>query len=64
MAGELLTKFEMKLGSLRVIPSDDGRFEVTFDGELIYSKLATGRPAEPGEVAGLVAERLKMTNEK
>ncbi|MBI4315697.1 MAG: hypothetical protein HY679_07155 [Chloroflexi bacterium] len=64
MAGELLAKFEMSLESLRVIPSDDGRFEVTFNGELIYSKLATRRHAEPGEVAGLVAERLKMTNEK
>jgi len=57
--GELLTKFEFELESLRVIPSKGGRFEVTLDGELIYSKLATHRHAEPGEVAGLVAEKLK-----
>jgi len=54
-----LTKFEFELDSLRVIPSKGGRFEVTLDGELIYSKLATHRHAEPGEVAKLVAEKFK-----
>ena len=57
--GELLTKFEKQLASVKVAPSDGGRFEVSLDGELIFSKLATHRHAEPGEVAGLVAERLK-----
>lgn len=36
-----------------MIPSDRGRFEVTIDDELIYSKAETGRHAEPGEVTGL-----------
>ena len=57
--GELLTKFEKQLASVKVVPSDGGRFEVSLDRELIYSKLATHRHAEPGEVAGLVTERLK-----
>ncbi len=33
-------------------------FEVELDGDLIYSKKATGRHAEPGEVADLVRQRL------
>ncbi len=33
-------------------------FEVTLDGELIFSKKKLGRHAEPGEVARLVRERL------
>jgi selenoprotein W-related protein len=57
--GELLTKFEARLAAVRVAPSDGGRFEVSLDGELIYSKLATHRHAEPGEVARLVAARLE-----
>ena len=57
--GELLTKFEFQLESLRIVPSDGGRFEVTLDGELIYSKLATHRHAEPGEIATLVVAWLK-----
>jgi len=40
------------------VPSEGGRFEVSVNGELIYSKLATQRHAEPGEVAGLV-EKLR-----
>jgi len=59
LVGELLSKFEEELESVRIIPSKGGRFEVTFDGELIYSKLATHRHANPGEIAGLVATKLK-----
>jgi selenoprotein W-related protein len=61
LVGELLTKFEEELESLLVIPSKGGCFEVTFNGTLIYSKLATHRHAEPGEIAGLVAKKLKET---
>jgi selenoprotein W-related protein len=31
-----------KFGALKLIPADEGRFEVLLDGELIYSKLKTG----------------------
>jgi len=30
-----------------------GRFEVSLDGELVFSKTGTGRFPEPGEVEGL-----------
>ncbi len=43
---------------IQLIPSSGGRFEVTLDGELIYSKAALKRHAEPGEVAGLVQQRM------
>jgi selenoprotein W-related protein len=33
------------------VPSDGGRFEVTVNDQLIYSKLQIHRHAEPGEVA-------------
>ncbi|MBI3241461.1 MAG: SelT/SelW/SelH family protein [Chloroflexi bacterium] len=58
MAGELLTKFEPQLSEVRIVPSEGGRFEVSLNGELIYSKLATHRHVEPGEIAALVAEKL------
>jgi hypothetical protein len=31
---------------------------VTVDGDLVYSKAATGRHAEPGEVVALVRSKL------
>ncbi len=55
---ELLKEFEASLDSVRVVPSDGGRFEVTVDGQLVYSKLRTGRHAEPGEVTRLVRQAM------
>jgi selenoprotein W-related protein len=54
-----LEEHEGKIQSLTLIPSDGGRFEVEVDGELIYSKLQTGRHAEPGEVKGLLEAHIK-----
>ena len=39
------------------MPSKGGVFEVTIDGDLIYSKKASGRHAKAGEVMGLVRAR-------
>lgn len=52
--GELLQEFEPEIESITLVPSDGGRFEVTVNGDLIYSKLQTYRHAEVGEVTGLV----------
>jgi selenoprotein W-related protein len=41
-----------------MIPSSNGRFEVTLDDELIFSKADLGRHAEPGEVVALVRDRI------
>ena len=44
--------------TIELVPSSKGRFEVTLDGDLIFSKAALGRHAKPGEVAGLVRARI------
>jgi selenoprotein W-related protein len=59
LASELLKKFEPEIEALTLVPSDGGRFEVSVNGKLVYSKLQTGRHAESGEVAGLVEKLLK-----
>jgi selenoprotein W-related protein len=46
------------IAAITMLPSSRGRFEVTLDGELIFSKAALGRHAQPGEVAGLVRDRI------
>ena len=48
-----------KLRRITLVPSDGGRFEVSANGKLLYSKLNTHRHAEPGEVSGLVAKYLR-----
>jgi selenoprotein W-related protein len=54
LAGELLKQFEHMVEGLSLIPSDGGRFEVTVNGKLVYSKLETKRHVQPGEVVGLI----------
>ena len=45
-----------QISAVKLIPADGGRFEVTVNGKLVYSKLESGRHAEPGEVLALVKE--------
>jgi selenoprotein W-related protein len=52
----MLANFWPYISELTLIPSDGGRFEVTVDDTLIYSKLKTGRHAQSGEVLGLFQE--------
>lgn len=51
---ELLKHYEHLIEVIKLVPSDGGKFEVTVNGQLLYSKLSTRRHAEPGEVVGLV----------
>jgi selenoprotein W-related protein len=59
LANELLNQFEPEIESLTLIPCDGSRFEVTANNTLLYSKLQTGRHANPGEVLGLIKEFIK-----
>jgi selenoprotein W-related protein len=59
LASELLKNLEPEIESLNLVPSDGGRYEISVDDTLLYSKLQTGRHAEPGEVLGLVKKQLK-----
>jgi selenoprotein W-related protein len=59
LANDLLKQFEYDIQGLTLIPSDGGKFEVTVDKRLVYSKLQTHRHAEPGEVVGLVRKVIK-----
>ena len=55
-AEDLLGNYQHVIKHLTLVPATGGVFEVEVDGELIYSKVATGRHAEPGEVLGLFSE--------
>jgi selenoprotein W-related protein len=49
-----LEDFEDRVESIALVPSDGGKFEVTVNGRLIYSKVQTRRHVEPGEVRGKI----------
>jgi selenoprotein W-related protein len=59
LAAELLDQFEPEIESVTLIPSEEGRYEIEVNGELIYSKLKTNRHAQPGEISNLIRQRLE-----
>ena len=58
MTAEIIQEFEYKIDRLTLVPSDGGKYEISLDGELVYSKLQTHRHAEPGEVLELLKKIL------
>lgn len=61
MTEEILKEREIErfVGSWKLIPGKGGVFEVTVNGDLVYSKLALGRHAEPGEIRTLIVKKLE-----
>jgi selenoprotein W-related protein len=53
---ELLKEYEHVIESVALIPSDGGKFEVSVNGQLVYSKLETKRHAEAGEILSLISK--------
>jgi predicted Rdx family selenoprotein len=47
---DLLSHYQHVIEDLRLVTGSKGVFDVRVDGDLIYSKHAEGRHANPGEV--------------
>lgn len=56
MAEELASTFAGQLGAIVLVPSSGGVFEVTAGERVLFSKRATGRFPEPGEVVRTIEE--------
>ena len=54
LVDELLKSYEHVIQSVALTPSDGGRFEVSVNGELVFSKLQAKRHAEAGEIVNLI----------
>ena len=50
VAQEIMSEYQHKMVSLTLLTGDKGIFDVKVNGTLIYSKHATGRFPELGEV--------------
>ena len=58
LAGELLDGWAPVMRGVELQGGTKGRFEVTLDGELIFSKEALGRHAEKGEIKTQIQRRI------
>lgn len=56
-AHDLLHDYQHVIDELTLVTGAAGVFDVVVDDETLYSKHATGRHAEPGEVLALFRER-------
>lgn len=56
-ASDLLNNYQHIIETLTFTTGSKGVFDVTIDGEVLYSKADTGRHADPGEVLDLFTER-------
>ena len=54
----LLDKFDTTIAEATLKPSAGGRFEVSVDGALVFSKLELDRFPEDGELLRLVGQRI------
>lgn len=59
MTSRLLTEYKQKIHELRLIPSKGGCFEVSVNGDLVYSKLKTGQFPDELAMIDVVGKRLK-----
>jgi predicted Rdx family selenoprotein len=57
-AHDLLHHYQHVIAELTLVMCSKGVFDVEVDGELLYSKHATGRHADAGEVLALFRERI------
>lgn len=58
LVGELLKDYEHVIESVALLPSDGGRFEVSVNGLLVFSKLQLKRHAEAGEIVNLISKNI------
>ena len=59
MTSKLLTTYKQQIREMKLIPAGGGAFELTVNGDLIYSKLKTGQFPDEKWVVDAVGSRLK-----
>ncbi len=59
MTSKLLNEYKQRINDLKLVPGSGGCFELTVDGELLYSKLHTGRFPDEKAMVEAVGKRLR-----
>jgi selenoprotein W-related protein len=59
LTDKLLTAYKQKISDFKLIPGGGGCFEISINGDLIYSKLKTGKFPDEQAILEAVGKRLK-----
>jgi len=58
LAAKILSQYKQRIEGLELQPSSGGCFEVTVNGELVYSKLQTGRFPDEQTLVAQIGKRM------
>jgi len=57
LAGELIDAYGDDIENITLVRGSKGRFDVSIDGKLLFSKHMTKRHAEPGEIVSTLRRK-------
>jgi selT/selW/selH-like putative selenoprotein len=58
LANELLSRWAPIMRAVELQSGSSGRFEISLDGQAVFSKKQLGRFPKPGEIVGLCEKKL------
>jgi len=58
LTAKILSSYKQKLSGVELQPSDGGCFELSADGEMVYSKLQTGEFPDEDALVAEIGKRL------
>jgi selenoprotein W-related protein len=58
LANEVLSRWAPIMRTVHLVSGTSGRFEISLDGQLVFSKKQLGRFPKPGEIAGIFEKKL------
>jgi selenoprotein W-related protein len=58
LAARVLTTFKQKVTGMKLVPAGGGCFELTANGELVFSKLAAGKFPDEQDIVDQLEKRL------
>jgi selenoprotein W-related protein len=59
LASRILIEYKMQIESLELVPDKGGCFELSLNGDLVYSKLDTGEFPDESRMIGVIGKQLK-----
>jgi selenoprotein W-related protein len=59
LTSKILSEFKQRISDLKLIPGKGGCFELTADGDLIYSKLKTDQFPDEQKILQVLEKKLK-----
>jgi selenoprotein W-related protein len=60
LASQIVSEYKQQISAFTLIPAGGGCFELSVDGQLLYSKLKSGEFPDEARMVGLVGKRLKV----